>query len=235
MRFSPLLLACVSLLSFTTPAFADAPKPDDTVSFELSAEDWVTTKTAHVTLGVEAAVKASDEGDLRADMLKAVNSAAKADWKETGFNRSQDQTGMERWSVMFDARLEEDELNGLADKLKKESKAGMQVSIANVDFSPTLEEMESARAALRAHILKEANEQLAALNTALPERGYRISEVTFSGGPVVMPRMMHKTMMALAASAPVADEPPEQHAQKLGLNAHIVYAAPAPFPASASH
>ena len=58
--FSRFLLACALFLSFSGIAHAqDFVKPDDNVSFDLSAEDWVTTKTAHVTLEVEAAVSAA--------------------------------------------------------------------------------------------------------------------------------------------------------------------------------
>ncbi len=85
-------------------------------------------------------------------MTKAVNNLAKADWRLTSFNRSEDQTGLERWSATFEARLPETDLNGLAETAKKISKAGMQLTIADIDFSPTLEEMETARAGLRTQV-----------------------------------------------------------------------------------
>jgi len=231
-----LLLASLLVLSFAAPALAEEPKPDDAVSFDLSAEDWVTTKTAHVTLDAEAAVSAATAGTMRADMMKAVNDAAKADWKLTGFNRTQDQTGLERWSVNFDARLPEADLNGLADAVKKASKAGMQITVGDVDFSPTLDETETVRAALRAHILKEASDQLATLNTSLPGRSYRISQINFESTVTPMfARPMRGKMMAMAAMAPAPEAAPSpDHAQKITLTAHIVFAALPPASA-ASH
>jgi predicted secreted protein len=235
---SRLLFLSLLVLSFAAPALADTTaKPDDTVSYNLSAEDWVTTKTAHVVLGVEAAVSASNAGALRADMTKAINDAAKADWRLTGFNRIQDQTGMERWSVMFDARLSETSLNGLADAVKKASKAGMQIAIESIDFTPTLDETEAARTELRTRLLKEAGEQLAALNGTLPGRGYRIAQINFEpeNVPVPMPgRMMAKPMVmsAMASSAPDSGQS-EEHAQKLRLNAQVVFAALPSVPTSA--
>lgn len=222
-----LLLASLLALSFAAPALAEEPKPDDAVSFDLSAEDWVTAKTAHVTLDAEAAVSAASAGSMRADMLKAVNDAAKADWKITGFARTQDQTGLERWSVNFDARLPESELNGLADAVKKASKAGMQLTVGDVDFNPTVDETESVRAALRAHILKEAQDQLTALNASIPGRAYRISQLNFEANAAPMyVRPMHKMMMA---NAVMASPPPEaaspDHAQKIELTAHVVFAS----------
>jgi len=219
------LLICAFSLVMLAPALAqDAQKPDDFVSFDLSAEDWVTTKTAHVAINVEAAVSATSAGSVRADMIKSVNDAAKADWRLTAFSRTQDQTGMERWSVTFEARVVETELNGLGDALKKASKAGMQMTIGDIDFTPTLDETELVRSGLREHLLKEAAEQLTTVNAALPGRTYRIAQVTFESTNNPMPRVMRKAMM-LSAAVPSATETEPEHAQKLALNAHIVLAA----------
>ena len=109
------LLACAAL--FAIPAQAQDTghpglKPDDRVVFDVSAEDWVTTKTAHVSVTVEAAVNASTAGTMREDMIKMVNNLAKADWRLTSFDRSQDQTGMERWSVIFETRASSSSTKG---------------------------------------------------------------------------------------------------------------------------
>jgi uncharacterized protein YggE len=219
---------------FAFPAAAqEQPKPDDTVSFDLSAEEWVTTKTARVMLNAEASVNASSEGSMRADMMKAVNDAAKADWRMTSFNRMLDQTGMERWSVSFEARLPEASLSGLAERLKKASKPGMQLRVGTIDFTPSNEEMEAARAALRTKIFKDAGEQLTSLNTTLPGRSYRISQIVFETDvPAAIPMLRSKRMggaaneisMASPAYAP-EDAQNVNVSTKLVLTAHVVFAA----------
>ena len=232
------MLGFILALCFAAPALAqEPPRPDDTVSFTLSAEDWVITKTAHVILNVEAAATAANAGSLRADMTKSVNDAAKADWRLTGFTRTQDTTGMERWSVTFDARLPESALNGLADSVKKASKAGMQITVGALDFAPTLGEMEAANAALRTHILKDAGDQLATLNVTLPGRSYRIAQITFDPEEAPPLRLFGKhPMMATASMAAAPDSPQTQdHAQKLTLTAHVVFAALPPPPPAAAH
>lgn len=228
-RFLILALATMVLLSSAARA-EEAPRPDDRVIFDLSGEDWVMTKTAHVSVNVEAAVSDKNAGTMRADMIKAVNDVAKGDWRLINFNRSQDQTGLERWSASFDARLPENQLNGLGDNAKKLSKAGMQLSIGDVDFSPTLDEMEAARGALRAKLYKQVNDQLAALNTALPGRNYRIAVINFSGTgdePLLapMPKVLRgqANMMMATAAAPAAA--PMERAEKIILNVHVIFAA----------
>ncbi len=190
----------------------------------------MTTKTAHVTLNIEAAVTTANAGTMRADMTKAVSDTAKGEWRLTAFNRSQDQTGMERWSVSFEARLPEPALSGLSDAIKKASKPGMQITVGDIDFSPTLDETEAARAALRLQIFKQAGEQLASLNNALPGRTYRIAQINFDTIPTPPHLLRHPMMMAAAvASTPAQSaETSSDHAQKMTLNAHIVFAAVPP-------
>lgn len=226
------LLIAAAFFVFSTNAVKaeDMPQPprmDDRVVFELSSEDWVTTKTARVSINVEAAINAGNSGTMRADMFKAVNDLAKADWRLTSFNRSLDQTGLERWSTSFEARIPENQLTGLGDTVKKLSKAGMQLSVGMIDFSPTLEEMETARALVRAQIYKQANDQLAAINAAFPGRNYRIAIINFTteDQPAQpQPRTLRNmSMMAVPAAAPM--DASAERTEKVTLTAHVVFAA----------
>jgi uncharacterized protein YggE len=235
-------LVVLTLLSAPAARAQEAPnrQQDDRVIIDLSGEDWVTTKTARVTVNVEAAVSASNAGSTREEMYKAVNDLVKADWRLTEFNRSQDSTGLEHWSAGFEARVPENQLSGLGEMAKKVSKAGMQVSVGDIDFSPTLEEMETARAAVRAQIYKEANDQLTAVNAAIPGRNYRIALINFAGDDQPMPQpprsFITKThMMAMGAPA-AAPEAPAERAEKVTLSARVVFAATPPeHPTPAPH
>jgi hypothetical protein len=226
----------IGLILIAPVAQAQDFKPDDRVIFDLAAEDWVTTKTAHVTASVDAAVSASNEAATRTEMIKAVGDLASGDWRLTSFTRNQDQTGLEHWSAIFEARLPEAALGGLNETAKKLSKPGMQLSIIGIDFTPTLEEMEAARGALRETIYKLAGDQLAALNAALPGRNYRIALVNFTGDESEAQPMPHvfkgQAAMAMMAQAPSADTPPSstpvERSQKVLLAARIVCAATEP-------
>ncbi len=226
----------LALLALSTPmtAKADDYKPDDMVAFDLSAEGWVTTKSARVTVSVEAAVTGNTAGTMRTNMSKTVGDVVKADWRITSFSRSQDSTGLERWSAMYEARVPEADLNGLHDQAKKLSKAGMQISISDIDFSPTLEERQATMAALRTQILKQANEQLATLNTTIPGRNFRIGNISFGNQPraMMMNKMAKGRVMTMAAAAPemADDSAGMERAEKITLTADIVYAATAPTP-----
>lgn len=241
MRALPLFFLLVAFLLVGAPLGVSAqtmPKPDDRVTFDLSAEDWISTKTARLVVNVEAAVQGGAAATLRAEMMKALSDLAKADWKLTSFNRDEDQTGLERWSAQFEGRVPETALNGLHESAKKLSKAGMQLTIVGIDFSPTLEEREAAAAQLRAKIYKNAQQQLTDLNNAIPGRSYRIAAIDFGGMPggIVppMPRpvygMAATKMMAMAdaAVAAPAAEPMMDHAEKVTLTARVECAAVSP-------
>ncbi|MEJ0061609.1 MAG: hypothetical protein WDO70_00005, partial [Alphaproteobacteria bacterium] len=226
-----------ALLAFmAVPAFAEDFKPDDYVALDLNAEAWVTTTTARVTVNVDAAVASNAAGTMRADMLKAVSDVAKAEWRLTNFSRGEDQTGLERWNASFESRLPENQLSGLHDAAKKASKAGMQLTVAEIAFDPTLAEVEAVKAKLRADLYKQAGDQLAALNAAFPNRQYRAGAIDFTGGmmPMMgrppMPMMMKTMAGSTEGFAPASDQSMER-GQKLTQHARVTFSALPPAPA----
>lgn len=236
---SVLRSATLSLAAFlfsAAPVLAEEGyKPDDHVSFTLSTEGWATTTTARVTVSVDAAVSGAAAGNARAEMQKSVGTIAKADWRLTDFARSQDTTGLERWNASFEARIAESELGGIHDAAKKASKAGMQLTVQEVAFDPTLAEVEAVKAKLRADLYKQANDQLATINAAIPGRAYRITGIDFMNNNMPMPPMMRPMAMAknmaMTASAGVAmaeDGQNMQRAEKIVMMAQVYYGAVAP-------
>lgn len=242
-----LLALAMFLLAPSHAAHAEErepPRADDRVIFDLAAEDWVATKTARVLIGVEAAVTGNTAGTMRSDMAKAVNDLVKADWRLTSFSRSQDQTGLERWSASYEARVPENALGGLGENAKKLSKAGMQLAVNAIDFSPTLEETQAALGALRTQIYKSANEQLAALNAAMPGRNYRIAAINFTSDnegvapppsmPVVMRGYAAASSSMVSAVNGSAESVPMERAEKVTITARIMLASAPPVATSAT-
>ncbi len=223
-------------------ARAEHFKPDDTVIIDLAAEDWVTTKTARVMVNVEASVSSSTAGTTRAAMTKALDDMIKTEWRLISFNRNQDSTGMEHWSAMYEARVPEGQLSGINEQAKKVSKPGMQLSVSNIDFSPTLDETQAALGLLRTKIYKMANEQLAALNATLTGRGYRIAMINFTqdggmmgGGMGIADMAMTKVLRGPRAAAMTAEiapsappSPPMERSEKLVMTARVIFAVTPP-------
>lgn len=242
-RFSLFALALL-FASFPLAAQAEDYKPDDRVIFDLTAEDWVNTKSARLTVNVEASVNSASAGTTRAAMTKALADLIKTDWRLISFSRDQDSTGMEHWSALHEARVPENQLSGIHEAVKKLSKPGMQLSVSGIDFSPTLDEIQAAMGLLRTKIYKMANEQLAALNATMPGRNYRIALINFNssmGGDIMVAQDMDerpaRIMRGKATMAGMAEEsppsPPMERSEKLVMSANIVFAVTPP-PASSA-
>ena len=225
----------VAAATLATPlAIAQTPPPpylyppqNDTVTLPLTLEDWVQTDTARTELAVDASLPGSDAGKVRADILGAVKSLAQgADWRFTAFDRNQDASGLEHWHAVIEARMAEAQLGGLSDRAKQASKPGLQIRVQTIDFSPTLAEVEAAKAKLRAEMYKKVNEALTQLNQAEPDRKYRIMRIDFNG-PITTPGAP-KLMRAMAAPAPEQDEGGISLSEKAQLRANVTFAAAAP-------
>ena len=77
MRVLSPLAFCLTL-ALTLPASAQVPPPVmDQVVLDLTAEDWVGTETARVTVSADAAASGADAGTQRSDLLKAIGGLAK--------------------------------------------------------------------------------------------------------------------------------------------------------------
>jgi len=209
MRFTLPVLAMAAGLALAAPAKAQVvipPQPFvDMVSMSLSAEDWVKTETALVTLVVDAAGTSEQSSNLRADIVKVAGAVAeKADWRIVRLDSRRDETGLERWQAEVQARLPEPQLAGLTEKAKKASRPGLQVTVGQVRFEPTLAEIEAAKGKLRAEIYTRVNEELKRLEQAFPDRDYRVSTVDFFD-PEMFPQPMHEPRMMAAESMAKAD------------------------------
>ncbi|MDE1149264.1 MAG: hypothetical protein PW843_22110 [Azospirillaceae bacterium] len=206
-----------------------AQPAQDQVTLSLTAEDWVKTDTARVTLTVDAG--GGNAGSARGDVLKAAQAVSdKGDWRVVSFDRQQDAAGLDRWRAELEARLPEAQLGGLAERARQASRAGLQIRVEGIDFTPTLAENEAARTRLRETLYRRVTEEMKALNAAFPGRDFRVGRVDFnqpviSGGRPVMAMAKMATDEAAAPMAPGLDV-----AQKAVQTARVTFTAYAPAP-----
>jgi hypothetical protein len=230
MRVLRPLALCLPLL-LTSPAWAQVPPPVmDQVVLDLTAEDWVGTETARVTVSADAAATGSDAGTQRADLLKAIDGLAPdAEWRIIRFDRSTDQAGLERWRAMAEARLAENALGGLADKARQASRPGLQLRIASIEFTPTLSEAEAVRARLRAEIYSKAAAELKALEQSFPGRKFRMGNIDFAEQtPIAYARKTREDMSSMPMAAAPAQDGPVDVSEKLVMRARVILSAVAP-------
>ena len=104
-------LMLVLLSVYTLPLWAERSFDPllNKVILQLSAEQWVTTKTALVTVGINANVNDNGIENIQGEVLIKLHQLSdKGEWHITSFNRTQDQSGLERIQISGQARLPSD-------------------------------------------------------------------------------------------------------------------------------
>lgn len=203
------LLILTMLFSLPTWAELNLEPLLNKVTLQLKAEQWVTTKTALVNVGVNAAV--SDQGieKVQADVMQKLDQIAKGEWHILSFNRQQDSSGLESIQIIAQARLPQSELTGMRDKAKAISKPGETFTIDNVQFVPSEDEIRDANTALRNNLYQQAKAEIDALNKMYPDQKFYIHQIDFMMSPPIEPLPMATTMMMpkvanLRAAVPLA-------------------------------
>lgn len=229
MRFTA--FAAALLLAGAAHAQTPPPEPDQ-IHLTLSVEDWVETETAKVTARVDAAMRGAEAGAARTEALNALNKSAKdAVWRITDFSRSQDASGLERFSITAEARLPEAQLGGLAERADDASRPGLKARILTVDFTPTRAEREAKLAELRKALYAKIKAEVEAANAVYDDRAYRVRLINLANGgqplPVPQPRMARMDMAEAAPQAAFVGGGASV-SQKLVLAASVVLAAEIP-------
>ncbi len=171
---------------FSVEIYADLPQVSgqapvlSRISYQLSTEQWASTTTAEVLINLDALQDKLGGGDINQYMLQSLNKIAKADWHITGFSRNQDSSGMETVSISAKARVPGGMLSGLRDKAKANSRPGETYTIADIDFTPSLAEMEKAHVQARAVLYGEVGQEINRLNQAYPNQHYFVYSVDFN-------------------------------------------------------
>jgi len=176
-----LAMVMALLLSGATPIVCAEPANAITISspelnkvtYELTAEDWAKTNTATVSVGVDAVFDENKLEQVRTDILQKLNQLTPgAQWHITTFSRNQDQSGLERLQVQAQARVNNTALGDLRQQAKSLSKPGQTFTILNIDYSPSLAEIEATRLELHKQIYNQAKAELAQLNQLYPNQKY---------------------------------------------------------------
>lgn len=172
------------------------------VILQLQNEQWVTTNTAEVVIGIDATLDKLGLLQARDDILKNLTTLAKTDWHLTDFNQMQNESGLEQLHVAATARVPEALLTNLRDQAKTMSKPGLTLHVLAINFSPSLAEMESAKAALRSELYTLAQDEVTRLNQVSHDQKYVIHSINFAEAQPLPPAPMN-SYIALAGDGGV--------------------------------
>lgn len=194
----------------------------NTVTLQLYAEQWVTTKTALVTVSVNASVSDQALEKIQTEVLAKLSQIThKGEWHIVSFNRNLDQSGLERIQISAQIRLSSSDLGGLRDKAKAISKPGETFTLDNVEFIPSAAELQDANTALRNDIYQQIKNEMGSISKQYPDQKFYVHNVNFLNE--VMPSPQANTMYMKAAVSGGAA--PLSVGDKLKLSATVVLAS----------
>lgn len=196
----------------TSPVWADCNLEPilNRVNLILKSEQWITTKTALVSVAVNAAVNDQGIEKIQNDVMQKLLSLSvtAGDWHITSFERQQDKTGLETIQIMAQARLPQVELAGLRSKAKSISKPGETITIDSVQFTPSDDEMRAAKILLRNAIYQQVKTEIDTLNKLYPEQKFYLHTIDFDAqgngvAPAPAPMELMKTAGVTSNAAPL--------------------------------
>lgn len=202
---------------------------DDEVTMEIAVEDWVETKTATVRIAADLAVESGRFGAARQDLVATLQGfGTDAEWRIVDFGKLGDDAGFERWRLVAEARVPEAVLSELAGKAKDATRPGRALSVASIEYTPTLAEREAVLDRLRTEVYARVAREIEALNGAFADRAFRVRQIDFTSGFRPQPRMMTMARAESAAAPKSADAGAGlAGAEKAELRARVTLAAAA--------
>lgn len=203
-------LGCVVLgMMLATPVFADADMSTllNKVTLQLHAEKWVTTKTALVSVSVNAAVSDAGIEKIQNQVLEKLTQLSnQGEWHILNYTRQQDKSGLESIQISAQARLPQSELINLRSKTKNLSKPGETYTLDDVQFTPAEEDITQANSQLRNIVYQQAKAEIDTLNKMYPEQKYYLYRIDFNMNmpmPMMAASYNNTQAMAKVAVAPL--------------------------------
>lgn len=195
------------------------------ITMQLSAEDWVTTQTAKVTVVLDASLKKDQLATAQENFTASLNKiASDVKWHIIEFSRTGAKSNLEQVHAVAEARLSEKAVAGVRERAQAQSGEGQSYTIQDIVYSPSQEEMSALSAKLRAQIYDQAKEELTRLNMVYASPKFSIYSINFTNslnqpGPNYMAKTMNT--MAVPQSAPMTVS------QQITQDALVIFAAPA--------
>lgn len=190
----------------------------DKVQFQVSASQWVSTQTALLTVNINATLNNADLVQARSDIMSRLKKIADGEWHLTQFDRSQDNSGLEKLFVEAQARMPQASLTNIYQNAKDVSKPGATYTVNAVEFKPGLQEIQQIKSQLRERLYQQVNEEMVRLNKVYSNQNYTVNKLSVIEGEV-QARPQYKALEMQAVAVPGALAP------NLSVNNEIILSA----------
>ncbi|NNM59909.1 MAG: hypothetical protein HKM04_08860 [Legionellales bacterium] len=223
-------LMLITPLSFADSSQSQMPWPSypklNRIHYQASVEQWVTTSTALVTIGIDASQNQKGMDTLQEQVDDSLATLTKnVTWQMTDYERTEDASGLEQIHMEEQARLNTNQLIDMRSKTYNLSKPGIKYSIINIEFTPSLAELQAAQDSLRAELYTKIKQELDLVDKTYAQDFY-IHNITFTQGNAPMPVPMAQNggnykMLAVAGAV----QPQATMSQKVVMTADVILAS----------
>lgn len=207
MKSSSLLKIFLMIALIGIPAFSEACDCNQTnlhkITLQLQTESWSTTKTANVIAEIDATLDKGNVNQVRDEIMNKLSKLAAGDWHITSFTHTQNESGLEQIHALAELRLPQNALANMQPQAKTISRPGLNIKISNIDFTPSLDEIENTRNDLRSKIYALVNDEIARLSKIYPKQSYSIHAIDFNRDLNPVPMAATVNYMARSAGASV--------------------------------
>jgi hypothetical protein len=197
------------------------------VVIQFNAEQWVISKTALVTVGVNATLNAGGLDKIQDEILKKLSDiSSQGDWHIVSFDRSQDSSGLDKVVISAQARLPNGSLSALRDRAKSLTKPGETFTLDNITYTPSEEDLRQANTDLRATIYAQTKDEIERLDKMYSDQHYYVHDVDFVREVTpISPMPMAGNYMAMRAMPASSSSSNLAVGDKLTITATVVLAA----------
>jgi len=198
-------ILCFSLLIGTALAeTCNCPPPQDKIILQLQGESWVKTTTANVSINIDGVLDKITVSQMRDEMMHKLAKVSDKDWQISSFSQMQNVSGLEEVHAVAELRIEQSSLSSLQSQVKDISRPGLNFKVANIDFSPSFEDIQNTQGSLREKIYNLVTAEMKRLETVYPGRKFAIHTINFIPGFFPMPvpendNYMMRNIKAMAA------------------------------------
>ena len=159
----------------------------DTITFQLSAKQWLSTTTALLKININVSLANSDLNKARINIMEQLGNICAGEWHLTQFERSTDSSGLEKLYVQAQVRTDQTTLASVYQKTRAISKPGASYEISSIEFSPSLAEIEKIRQQLRENLYQQTHDELVSLNKIYKNQNFSLNSLVFIDGNDINP------------------------------------------------
>lgn len=176
------LTKCLVLLGAILAMGSSALAEDSyKTTFSLKKEAYVAAKKAQVMITVNATLKENEVQKARTAIMDKLNRIApEANWQLVSFTQVQNNSDLIDLKMQAIARISEAALTKVKDEAKKESTPGMNFTVSDVSYQPTLAEFEATKEKLRQRIYENVIAEQKELEKIFAGQKFIVDSIEFN-------------------------------------------------------